>query len=243
MFTLFLPFQRSLRALGVALLFCSLSLPTVSLAYSVEDIPSYTLRYSVTYRGSAIGELEIQIKKQAGEVIVRGETFPNALASLFGDGKVIETIKYTQQGDKLLLTRLTQQKGQSNPKTSELIVDRDKNTLLTRDKQITIAKDDQIDAYTFPLLSILGLNDSASGSEEKLVTAEKVREYRYHEPSHETITTQAGTFKTLKTSKTRLDKPKTIALWLTETQPFMPVQIQVDKKGKPEVSIKLIKAE
>lgn len=243
MMTLFLPLQHNLRALGAALLFCSLCLPSVGFAYSIEDIPSYTLRYSVEYRGSSIGELEIQIKKLKGDVIVRGETFPNALASLFGDGKVIETIKYTQQGDKLLLTQLTQRKGQSNPKTSELVVDRKKNILTTQEKQFIIAKDDQIDAYTFPLLSILGLSDSTSGSEEKLVSAENVRLYRNHDPSHETVTTDAGTFKTLKTSKTRVDKPKTIALWLTETQPFMPVQIQVDKKGKPEVTIKLIKVE
>ncbi len=231
--------QRHKFARGVfAMLFvCS---PLSTNAYSIHDIPAYTLRYEVEFRGSAIGELEIEIKKTDGHVIVRGETFPNALANLFGDGKVIETIKYTEQGDKLLLTHLTEQKGQVNPETKQLIVDHQQNTLVTDRDQIEISREDQIDAYTFPLLSILGLTDSTSGSEEKLVTAEKVREYRYAEPSRETITTTAGTFETLKTSKTRVDKPKTIALWLTESKPTMPVQIQVDKNGEREVSIRLI---
>lgn len=214
---------------------------TVSFAFNLEDIPAYTLRYAVEFRGNSIGELEIKIEKTEDHVIVRGETFPNSLANLFGDGKVIETIQYTEIGDKLLLTHLTEQKGQGNSETKELSIDHKQNKLLTHKGPIEISKEDQIDAYTFPLLSILGLTDSDSGSEEKLVTAEKVREYRYHAPTHETIKTKAGTFKTLKKSKTRLDKPKTIALWLTETQPVMPVQIQVDKNGKREVSIRLIK--
>lgn len=210
-------------------------------AFSLQDIPSYTLRYSVSYKGNAIGELEIAIKKSNDNVIVRGETFPNALASLIGDGKVIETIEYTELDDKLLLTRLTEKKGSSDPKIKQVNVDHEHLLLTTYKDQIAISKDDQIDAYTFPLLSILGLTDSSKGSEEKLVSVGKVRDYYYHTPVQEVITTEAGQFKTLKTSKSRGNKSKTIALWLTETDPIMPVKIQVDRKGVLDVSIELIK--
>lgn len=237
----FLRLQK--RKIACAGIIALAGLSTTSFAYKAQDIPSYTLRYTVEFRGSSIGELEISIKTSGDDVIVRGETFPNALANLFGDGKVIETIKYTEYGDKLVLTTLTEKKGQSNPQTKQLHVDHQKNTLLAHKNIIKISPEDQIDAYTFPLLSILGLTDSSSGSEEKLVTAEKVREYRYHPPTHETITTDAGTFKTLKKSKTRVNKPKTIALWLTESAPIMPVQIQIDRDGKREVSIRLIQAQ
>ncbi len=225
------------------LLTCFLSLfATISLAYGfgVQDIPTYTLRYAVAYKGSAIGELEIRIEKSAEKVIVHGETFPNMLANFFGDGKVIETIEYTQHGKQLLLSRLTERKGRKNPDIKQLEVDRKKGKLITQKGQFSIAKDEQIDAYTFPLLSILGLSDARQGSQERLVSADKVRRYQYHSPSKETISTPAGTFKTIKKSKTRTDNNKTIILWLTETQPIMPVKIQIVKKGRREATITLI---
>lgn len=212
-------------------------------AFSTQDIPSYTLRYAISYKNSDLGELEIAIKTSGDHVTVHGETFPNALASMLGDGKVIEIIEYKEQGNKLLLTRLTETKGSQNPRVKTLEVDHKNKKLRTHEEQFAISKTDQIDAYTFPLLSILGLTDSSSGSKEKLVAADKVRNYRYHKATQEKITTLAGEFNTVKQSKSRLDQSKTIKLWLTQTAPIMPVKIQIDKKGKTQTVISLISAD
>ncbi|MEE9448288.1 MAG: DUF3108 domain-containing protein [Arenicellales bacterium] len=218
---------------------------SITQAFNSKDIPSYTLRYAVTYKGNSIGELGISLQKskhKTGQnVIVRGETFPNALANLFGDGKVIETIEYIELNDKLVLKRVTEKKGKKNPAIKKLNVDHQQQKIVTHTDQFAISKHEQIDAYTFPLLSILGLNDSSQGSEEKLVSATKVRHYTYHPETKETITTGAGTFKTFKKSRTRKGDTKVVTIWLTESEPRMPVKIETERKGKKQATIELIK--
>jgi len=219
-----------------------IGLPTLSLAAGLQDIPSYTLRYAISFQDNSLGEIEVAISKQDfGRVVVRGETFPNTLANMFGDGKVIETVEYTEHDNVLRLNRLTEEKGRKNPVTRKMRVDHRNERLLTDSKQIVINNDDQIDAYSFPLLSILGLSDNRDGQEIKLVSASKVHRYRNLPTTHETIINQAGSFKTLKQSKTRLNNSRTIELWLTESKPFLPVQIKVKRDDGQQILISLIR--
>ena len=211
-----------------------------SLASNLQDIPSYTLRYEVTFQGNSLGELEISLRRQNNTVIVHGETFPNALAKMLGEGKIIETVEYTQQGDTLQLLRLTEQKGVDSSITKTLLIDRDNHTLWADNQPIGLNIDDQIDAYTFPLLSILGLSEVNAGNEVKLVRAGKIRNYRYLEPIRETIHNRAGSFDTLKQARTRLNSSKTVSLWVTEKKPLMPVQIQVGRNDGSQVLVSLI---
>ena len=213
-----------------------------SLAAGLQDIPSYTLRYAVSFQDNSLGEIEIAISKQDhGNVVVRGETFPNALANMFGDGKVIETVEYTEHGSVLRLDRLTEEKGRKNPVTRKMRVDHRNERLLTDGEQIVINSKDQIDAYSFPLLSILGLSDNRTGKEVKLVSASRAHRYRNLPSIHETISNRAGSFKTLKQSKTRLNNSRTIELWLTESNPVIPVQIKVNRDDGQQILISLIR--
>ena len=212
-----------------------------SIASTLQDIPSYTLRYEVAFQGNSLGELEISVRKHNNKntVIVRGETFPNALAQMLGEGKVIETAEYVQQGDTLQLARLTEQKGLDSI-TKTLVIDRDNHTLWSDNGPIELNFNDQIDAYTFPLLSILGLSEVNAGNQVQLVSAEKIRRYRYLKPIRETIHNRAGSFDTLKQAGTRLNSSKTISLWITEEAPLMPVQIQVGRNDGSQVLVSLI---
>ncbi len=211
-----------------------------SMASTLRDIPSYTLRYEVAFQGNSLGELEISVRKHKNTVIVRGETFPSALAQMLGEAKVIETAEYVQQGETLQLVRLTEQKGTDNSNTKTLVIDRDNHTLWADKQPIVININDQIDAYTFPLLSILGLTEVNAGNQVQLVSAEKIRRYRYLKPIHETIHNRAGSFDTLKQARTRLNSSKTIALWVTEEKPLMPVQLQVGRNDGSQVLVSLI---
>ena len=223
------------------LLLSTIPLSNTGLAAGIHDIPSYTLRYAVSFQENSLGEVEIAIKNPGrGHVVVRGETFPNALANMFGDGKVIETVEYTEHGNVLRLDRLTEEKGRKNPVTRNMRVDHRNERLLTDRKQFMINNNDQIDAYSFPLLSILGLSDNSDGQEVQLVSASKVHRYRNLPSTHETIVNQAGSFKTLKRSKTRLNNSRTIELWLTESKPTIPVQIQVNRDDGQQILISLI---
>lgn len=210
-------------------------------AFNLQSISEYTLRYEVLYRGTDLGELEISIEKSNQGVIVSGETFPNALADLIGDGKVVEKITYQEVDGRLLLTRVKETKGEHNPKIKQLEVDHDQGKVITQEEQIYISKQDQIDAYTFPLLSILGLSDEYPSKEATLVSVDKIRRYENLPATYESIETQAGIFETKKLVKKRRDKDKTIVLWLTKKAPIMPVQIQVNKDGKQSVRISLKK--
>lgn len=211
-----------------------------SMASSLQAIPSYTLRYEVIFQGNKLGELEMSVRQHNETVIVRGETFPNALAQMLGEGKIVETVEYIQHGDTLQLVRLTEQKGVEKAATKTLIFDRDNHTLWTDNQPTRLNIVDQIDAYTFPLLSILGLSDVNAGNQIQLVRAGKIRSYRDLKPIHETIHNRAGSFDTLKQSKTRLNNSNTIALWVTQETPLMPVQIQAERNDGHQVLVSLI---
>ncbi len=213
---------------------------SIAAAASIQSIPVYTLRYNVSFQGNSLGELEISIRQQDMKVIVRGETFPNALARMFGDGKIIETVEYAQQGGNLRLISLTEQKGSSDPETKALYIDRPNHQIIAGEQRISLSGEEQIDAYTFPLLSILGLSDTREGHQVDLVSAEKVRHYRYLAAERETIYNQAGAFKTLRKTRTRLDNSKTIAIWVTEEAPLMPVQIQIERNDGHRMMVSLI---
>lgn len=206
----------------------------------LQDIPSYTLRYEIAFQGNSLGELEISLRRQNNTVIVHGETFPNALAKMLGEGKVIETTEYIQQGNTLQLVRLTEQKGSDHATTKTLVIDRDNHTLWADNQATQLNINDQIDAYTFPLLSILGLSEVNAGNQVKLVSAEKIRSYRYLQPVSETIHNRAGSFDTLKQARTRLNNRNTIALWVTQETPRIPVQIQVERNDGHQVLVSLI---
>lgn len=213
-----------------------------SLASTIQAVPAYTLHYDVAFQGNNLGQLKISIRKNSKTVIVRGETFPSALAQMLGEGKIIETMEYeyTQRGETLQLVRLTEQKGIDPSSTKTLVIDRDSHILWANSHPIELNINDQVDAYIFPLLSILGLSEVNTGDQVKLVSAEKIRNYRYLKPVRETIHNRAGSFDTLKQARSRLNNSNTIAIWVTQTAPVMPVQIQVEHNNGHQIFISLI---
>jgi len=232
--------SRHGRAFLTALIALSTMYTTISPATSLPKVPSYTLRYAIDFQGNKLGELEISLQHKGEKIIVRGETFPNALARMFGDGKIVETVEYIKQGQQLRLVQLVEEKGDVHPIRKALYVDRENHRVIANGKHIGLSDSEQIDAYTFPLLSILGLSDTTPGHEVKLVSAEKIRRYRYLPTEHETIHNLAGSFSTLKQSRTHMGNGKTIAIWVTESAPRLPVQIQVSRQDGHQMQVSLI---
>ncbi len=221
-----------------------LALGLSGLASAFTDIPSYKLKYKVLFKGTSLGELQISVKNQGDQVVVFGETFPNTLASLIGDGKVVEIIEYKKTDDGLRLAKVTEKKGRDLSKISIAEVSPAADRIeLKNGESYNISPSEQVDAYTFPFLSLLGLHDSKAGEKERVVSTKRVRQYTYEKAVREQLTVPAGTFATLRTRKSRSDSSKSISIWVTESQPRFPVKIEVIRKGKKEATISLLSKE
>lgn len=206
------------------------------------DIPSYTLTYSVQYRGTDLGELVIATSQQGEKVLVNGETFPNSIAYLLGDGKVKEVIEYQRTDKGLRLVKVTELMGKDFSKKRVAKVSPMADRIeLSNEESYHINPSEQVDAYTFPFLSLLGMNDSSPGQQERVVSTKRVRKYVYDAPVAENISVPAGRFATEKSSKRRVgDSSKVITVWISEDMPRFPVKIEVTKKGKKDATITLI---
>ncbi len=218
-----------------------LLLPVVS--HAIEPLPFYTLRYLVELRGTEAGDLVIDIQEKGkNAVVIRGETFPNMLAQLIGDGKIIELIEYQKTGNSLQLTKVSEKHGENGKLEVATIDPKSKTIRLNNGKTYSADFDDQIDAYSFPFLSLIGEPDETKGQSEQVVSTDSVKKYAYDDPINESLTTPAGTFKTVKISKHRVDgNNRKIAVWITEKAPRFPVKIQVLKGGNSHATITLIK--
>lgn len=216
----------------------------IGLATAFTDIPAYTLTYRVEFKGTDLGELVISVKNLDDRVKVVGETFPNALASLIGDGKVVEIIEYQKTNNGLRLSKVTEKKGHDLSKVTVAEVSPVGDRVEFKDgKAYSISPSDQLDAYTFPFLSMLGLHDSIVGEKEHVVSAKKIRQYTYQQAITEQVIVPGGTFTALKTVKSRSDGEKSIAIWTTEAEPRYPLKIEVLRKGKREATISLLNKE
>jgi len=210
------------------------------------DIPDYVLRYGVKIKGFGLGDLVITSEHSEDRTQITGETFPNAIAGLFGDGKVVELIEYRNSGQGLKLSRITEKKGRELDDITIVNVSADGKNIdfAGKNKNYALRAGEQIDANTFPLLTLLGINDFSAGKRERVVSGKRVREYQYNESTTETITVPAGEFETLKVSKTRLDdSSKIVTTWMTLEPPRYPVKITIVQNGKPGAVISLLKKE
>jgi len=209
-------------------------------------IPDYVLRYAINIKGFGLGDLVITSEHSKDSAQITGETFPNAIADIFGDGKVVELIEYRMGENGLQLSRITEKKGQDLDDITVVNVSADgKNiSFVEKKKNYSLRAGEQIDANTFPFLTLLGVNDFSAGNKERVVSSKRVREYQYNESSTETITVPAGKFETLKISKTRIDdSSKIVTTWMTLEPPRYPVKITIEQKGKPGAVITLLKKE
>jgi len=210
------------------------------------DIPDYVLRYEVKIKGFGLGDLVITSEHRENSVQITGETFPNAIAGMFGDGKVVELIEYRNSDKGLQLHRITEKKGQDLNDITTVSISADGKNISFKEKKknYTLRAGEQIDANTFPFLTLLGVNDFSAGNKERVVNSKRVREYQYNESTTETITVPAGKFETLRVSKTRLDdSSKIVTTWITLEPPRYPVKITVEQNGKPGAVISLLKKE
>ena len=209
-----------------------------------SNIPGYTLTYSVQYKGTGLGKLVISVEEQSDEVVVHGETFPNALASLFGDGKIVETIEYQKVPEGLRLAKVTERKGHDGSQVDVAEVSALGDRIEFKNgKSYRIKPTDQLDSYTFPFLSLLGLHDSKAGEKESVVSAKRMSKYVYQNPSKERVSVPAGEFAALKTTKSRADSKKSISVWITESLPRYPLKIEVLRNGKRDATISLLSKE
>ncbi len=229
-----------------AILISLITLPVIADAESIS-IPSYTLRYKVSIKGIGLGELLISSRNNQDTTLVRGETFPNAFANLIGDGKVVELIEYQKSDNGLKLSHITETTGKEQLEISEAQIAPEGGEIsLSGDKVYRFKPDEQIDAYTFPFLTLLGLSDTEEGSTERVVSTSRVHQYQYQKSIRETISVPAGTFDTLKISKQRVNDEKhqkTIRAWVTVESPRYPVKIEIDQRGRPSAVIVLLNKE
>ncbi len=207
----------------------SASLPVIAL-----EVPNYTITYEVVVKKLVAGELVIKVSEdKTGAVTVRGETFPNMLAKTFGDGKVVEIIKYKKVDGELRLQSVKEIKGEAQDQIRESVVNWEDKTITTNGNTTAFTPSTQMDAYTLPFLRVLGLDEASEDSSTKVVSAKKSLDYIYQAPIKETLNFNRKTYKATRYTKYRSnDKKRTISLWVSDHPPVMPLKVEVTKKGK-----------
>lgn len=234
--------NRPMRCWVTLSLACALG---VSLSSWAVQVPNYKITYEVVIKKLVAGDLIIEVNEtDAGDVTIRGETFPNMLARTFGDGKIIEIIKYQKVGEELRLKSVKEIKGEDQSQVKESFVDWNKKTIRIGDKTVAFTSNTQMDAYTLPFLRVLGVDEASKGSSTTVVSAKRIQDYVYENPVAKTIKVEGKSYETTRYTKFKKnDKTRKISLWLSKTSPAIPLKIEVTHKGKPYSWVTVLKTE
>jgi len=233
------------RIMKKLLLVLSLLCIPASQLMAFVGLPAYTLSYKVQYKGAGLGKLIIHVKNQNQRVIVTAETAPNAAASLVPNARVAEIIEYKVTETGLQLVKVTEKKGHNLAKVTTADVEPGAKFFRFNDgKAIHLKPTAEIDSFTFPFLSLLGLpNTDAMDIPEEEISSKPSHQYVYENPVPARVKVPSGEFDAIKMVKNRKDGHKTITVWTTQTSPHYPLKVEITRNGKRDTTISLLSME
>ena len=220
-----------------ALALSVLLLPSITYSEAIKD---QTHRYDVQYEGKDAGELEIIIKRDGGEYIVKSISHLSVLAQLFLKSYTIESrFEFNDKDLRLISGReILNESGKVN---REFNIDYENNTVLfSKGEPLVFPEKIRIDADSFPLALMVSDLNSLSNKSYLSISPKRARQYVYQPPSLETVSVPAGEFSTTKIVGVRVGDPnRTISIWLDQNNQQLPVKI-VNSKGGRETILTLI---
>ena len=203
-----------------------------SIAYS-EAPNDQSHRYDVQYDGKDAGELEITIKRDGTDYIVKSISHLSDLAQLFLKSYTIESRFELKNKEFRLVSgqKLLNESGEIN---REFKVDYEKNTVFfSKGEPFVFPENIQIDADSFPLALMTSDLNTLSDKPYLSISPKRARQYVYQPPIQETVSVPAGEFSTNKIVGVRKDNPnRTISIWLDQDSRQLPIKIVNSKDGR-----------
>ena len=208
-----------------------------SIAHS-EASMDQTHVYDVEYEGKDAGKLEVRIKRDGSEYIVRSISHLSVLAQLVLKSYTIES-RFAIQKDGLRLISGREILNESGEVNREFSVNYDKNTIFfSKGEPLVFPENIRIDADSFPLALMTSDLNSLVGESYLSISPKRARQYVYQPPTKETVSVPAGEFSTTKIVGAREDDPnRTISIWLDQNRQQLPVKIVNSKGGRETVLV------
>lgn len=207
-------------------------------------LPEIEVTYSVTWSGIGLGDSTISLKAQGDSdcYVYENRSNPSGLVRMMY-GKPRETSEFCVRGGTVV------------PKRFEFANTRgDKNFVLSFDtaamsvtdqagtvREIPAGAQDRFgiqQAVRLWVISRHGEPDPSQTVEFAMVDESRIRVYRFAITGKDTIEVPAGTFETVVVE--RVDDPsKSLRLWLSPEQAYMPVKVEQIRKGKVDLRMEL----
>jgi len=93
-----------------------------------------------------------------------------------------------------------------------------------------------LDRLTADIATIVALRSGAEPGGYDLVHRNAIRRYEFRRLGEERIEVPAGTFDTIKYARQRPGSSRTVLVWYSADENFLPVRIEQQKNGKTKIS-------
>ncbi len=194
-----------------------------------------TLRYAVSEGNMAIGELEVIIGHDDGQIKTTVITHLAGLAKILLEDYTAETWFHLDEGHAILdRGRLRTQGGN---KGLGFMVDYPNKTLqLDSGDTYPITSGEILDSTEFPIALITADIASVAGKIVWEVNARKARRYIYHAPKPDMFELNGRSYNTWKVTRTKQgDIHRTVTYWLDPGRQNIPLKIITIKKDRETI--------
>ena len=207
----------------------------------------YTARYQVSYRGLNGGQIEATFKRGNADDLWLYETrpFPSFLGSLAVSTAARErsTMLVTSTGVRPLAFEFNDGKSGSNKDVSlryDWTAKKVTGTAEGKPVDFELAQGVQ-DTASVQALVIHELASGRKPTVVRIITGDKMRDYKYWQEGVEQVMTPYGQVEAQVWANQRQGSNRVTKTWHASSLGYVPVQAIQYRKGNPEVQLKLVK--
>ena len=203
---------------------------------SFSGVPgAQTLRYSVTEGNTPVGELEVIIERDDGQLKATVITHLEGLAKILLGEFTAETWFHLDDGHAILDRGLLRTRGGDTG--SGFMVDYGNKTLKLDSGNIyPIIPGEMLDSTEFPVALIAADIASVAGKTVWEINARKARRYLYHAPKPEMLELNGRLYNTWKVTRNKSgDIYRTVTFWLDPGRQNIPLKIITAKKDRETI--------
>ena len=194
-----------------------------------------TLRYSVTEGNMSVGELEVIIKREDGQIKATVTTHLEGLAKILLGEFTAEAWFHLDDGHAILERGLLRT-GRGDTGSGFMVDYPNKTLKLDSGNSYTVIPGEMLDSTEFPVALITADIASVAGKIVWEVNARKARRYLYHAPKPEMLELNGRLYNTLKVTRNKLgDTHRTVTFWLDPGRHNIPLKIITIRKDRETV--------
>lgn len=238
-------------ALGAAFLSSPATAETAGVeAEARTRAPSpYKARYQVSYRGLNGGQIEMSLKRGAATDLWLYETraYPSLLGRMAVSSEARERSTMQISGLGVRPLKFVMDDGTADTaKDVHLEFDwpagRVRGTAKHGPFELPVTPDTH-DTASVQAAMMVELLAGRAPQGFRILTGDKLRDYRYWQEGRATVVTPYGQFDTVVWANQRDGSPRVTRVWHAPSLGYLPVQAVQYRKGQPEVQMKLVALE